>query len=320
MKYFTKTNFIILLLMISLLFTACSSLFPEKIQQAPPADSYLSSGDSSSNGSSSEDSSEDSSSEDTPSPPPAPPKLGWVEENGRRYYYEEADVMSTGWVTIEEQEYYFLPSGAMATGKVIIDDQTHFFGHDGSELILVNPWNYLPEDYEPEVVTIDNHWLKVSVECYDALNELLAACRADGYKPYVASAFRSHGDQKWLYQNKINRLIAEGYSSEEANKLAGTVVAVPGTSEHELGLALDLVDDSYRNLDEAQENTAAQKWFMEHSWEYGFILRYPNDKSDITGIIYEPWHYRYVGKTIAEEIYKSGLCLEEYIESLTFEE
>ena len=101
--------------------------------------------------------------------------------------------------------------------------------------------------------------------------------------------------------------------------LAGTVVAVPGTSEHELDLAFDLVDDSYRNLDDAQEETPVQKWLMENSWEYGFILRYPNSKSDVTGIIYEPWHYRYVGKHIAKEIYNSGLCLEEYLDSLTFE-
>mgnify|MGYP002520046564 FL=1 len=134
--------------------------------------------------------------------------------------------------------------------------------------------------------------------------------------PYIGSAYRTHGDQVYLYNNKIQRLINEGYSEEEARKLAGTVVAVPGTSEHELGLAFDLVDNDYRNLDEAQENTAVQKWLMENSWRFGFILRYPSDKSEITGIIYEPWHYRYVGKHEAQKIYESGLCLEEYLESL----
>ena len=146
--------------------------------------------------------------------------------------------------------------------------------------------------------------------------EMLDACRAAGLEPYVASAYRTHSDQIYLHNNKIQRLINEGYSEAEAKVLAGTVVAVPGTSEHELGLALDLVDYSYRNLDEAQENTAVQKWLKENSWKYGFILRYPNDKSQITGIIYEPWHYRYVGKAAAKEIYESGLCLEEYLESL----
>ena len=92
-----------------------------------------------------------------------------------------------------------------------------------------------------------------------------------------------------------------------------TVVALPGTSEHQLGLALDLVDESYQNLDEGQENTKVQKWLMQNSWRYGFILRYPTDKSSVTGIIYEPWHYRYLGRDMARDVYESGLCLEEFL-------
>ena len=247
--------------------------------------------------------------------PPAP-KLGWIEEDGKLYYYAEENVMSTGWQTIDDKLYYFKESGVMATGKVEIDGVNRYFGSDGSEILLVNPWNFLPEDYDPEIVLI-NEWQKSSAECSEALLDLLQACRDANLVPFIASAYRTHSDQIWLYNNKIQRLIAEGYSEEEANRLAGTVVAVPGTSEHELGLAFDLVDDSYRNLDEAQENTPVQKWLMENSWKYGFILRYPSDKSDVTGIIYEPWHYRYVGKHTAKEIYASGLCLEEYLESLT---
>ena len=249
--------------------------------------------------------------------PPAP-KIGWFEEDGKKYYYGKNGVMLTGWQEIYGQLYYFKESGALATGKVEIDGQNRYFGSDGSEILLVNPWNFLPEDYDPEIITI-NGWQHSNAICYDALMEMLQACRNAGLQPYIASAYRTHSDQTWLYNNKIQRLIAEGYSEADARKLAGTVVAVPGTSEHELGLAFDLVDDSYRNLDDAQEETPVQKWLMENSWEYGFILRYPNSKSDVTGIIYEPWHYRYVGKHIAKEIYNSGLCLEEYLDSLTFE-
>ena len=107
--------------------------------------------------------------------------------------------------------------------------------------------------------------------------------------------------------------MGQGYSREAAEAEAGKVVAVPGTSEHQLGLALDIVDLNNQNLDTSQEDTPVQKWLIEHSWEYGFILRYPNDKSEITGIIYEPWHYRYVGRDAAREIHERGVCLEEYL-------
>ncbi len=248
----------------------------------------------------------------------ASPKIGWVEVDGKHYYYEEPDVMSTGWVVIEDISHYFREDGSMATGRVEIDGKIHFFSSDGTEFLMVNPWNFMPEGYVPEIKAI-NDWQYVDAVCYEPLMKMLEDCREAGLEPYVSSAYRTHGDQQWLYQNKINRLIAEGHSQEDAEKLAGTVVAIPGTSEHELGLALDLVDNGYRDLDDAQENSPVQEWLMENSWKYGFILRYPNGKSDITGIIYEPWHYRYVGTTIASEIYASGLCLEEYIDSLTTE-
>lgn len=102
---------------------------------------------------------------------------------------------------------------------------------------------------------------------------------------------------------------------QEDQKQAATEVAVPGTSEHQLGLAVDLVDASYQVLDEAQASTPAQQWLVAHCWEYGFILRYPAEKQDITGIIYEPWHYRYVGRDHAQAIRQSGQCLEEFLQA-----
>ena len=249
-------------------------------------------------------------------PPTTAPRIGWVEEDGKRYYYDDNSVMLTGWLCVDENWYYMKDDGSMAVGKTDVDGETLYFGSDGLQILLVNPWNFLPEDYDPEIVDVEGWWWKSNAICYPALKEMLQACRDAGLTPYIASAYRTHADQIYLHNNKIQRLINEGYSEAEARELAGTVVAVPGTSEHELGLAFDLVDDSYRNLDEAQENTAVQKWLMENSWKYGFILRYPNDKSEITGIIYEPWHYRYVGKHEAQKIYESGLCLEEYLESL----
>ena len=185
------------------------------------------------------------------------------------------------------------------------------------KLLLVNPWNKLPENYAAtlKLKRLANG-LQVDERIYDDLNAMLTDCWGAGLHPVVCSAYRPHATQVRLHNNKIARLRYAGYSYEAAVKEAGRWVAVPGTSEHETGMALDIVSYSYQLLDEAQENTAEQKWFMEHCWEYGFILRYPKDKTEITGIGYEPWHYRYVGRETAAKMKESGLCLEEYIASL----
>lgn len=184
-------------------------------------------------------------------------------------------------------------------------------------LILVNPWNEMPEGYEPELrfVFSDGERAQyMDARCADVLLEMLDDCERAGNFPYICSAYRTMEKQQYLFNNKIARLINEGVDASEAPAIAAMSVAIPGTSEHQLGLAVDIIDYWYTNLDEGQENTSTQKWLMENSWKYGFILRYPNDKSDITGIIYEPWHYRYVGPEYAQEIYELGVTLEEYLE------
>ena len=186
------------------------------------------------------------------------------------------------------------------------------------QLVLVNPWNKLPEDFRVELKKLSNG-LRVDARIYDDLSVMLSDCRKAGLSPLVCSAYRSQETQTRLYRNKISRLRAAGYTAEKAVQEAGRWVAVPGTSEHQTGLAVDLVAASYQILDQKQEQTAEQKWLVEHCWEYGFILRYPTDKSEITGIGYEPWHYRYVGKTAAAAIHDSGLCLEEYLQQLEAE-
>ena len=179
-------------------------------------------------------------------------------------------------------------------------------------LLLVNPWNKLPEGYTVELKSLANG-LKVDARIYDDLSAMLGACFDAGLHPVVCSAYRSNATQQRLHNNKIARLMAAGYGREAAVQEAGRWVAAPGTSEHQTGMALDIVSYSYQNLTQKQEETAEQKWLMEHCWEYGFILRYPSDKCEITGIGYEPWHYRYVGRDTAMAIRESGLCLEEYL-------
>ena len=184
------------------------------------------------------------------------------------------------------------------------------------KLLLVNPWNTLPEDFSVELVTLASCGLKVDKRIRTDLNEMFFACQEAGLRPLICSAYRTQAVQTRLYNNKISRLRAAGYSRESAVEEAGRWVAVPGTSEHQTGLALDIVSTGYQVLNKKQADTPEQKWLMEHCWEYGFILRYPSDKSEITGIGYEPWHYRYVGKEAALVMRDSGQCLEEYLEAL----
>ena len=184
---------------------------------------------------------------------------------------------------------------------------------DSWQLLLVNRWHSLPEDYSVQLVELRNGF-QVDERCYPDLQDMMDDCRAEGLSPVICSAYRTREYQERLYRAETERWLARGYSRASAETEAGKSVAVPGTSEHQLGLAVDIVDIGNQHLDASQENTAVQKWLMEHSWEYGFILRYPNNKSEITGIIYEPWHYRYVGREYAEELHRLGLCLEEYLE------
>lgn len=179
-------------------------------------------------------------------------------------------------------------------------------------LILVNSDNYVPENYEVNLTQLKNGQA-VDERCYEDLQKMMDDCRAEGLEPVICSAYRTNKKQTELYNRQVDKWKAKGYSDSKARLEAGKLVAIPGTSEHQLGLAVDIVDVSYQLLDENQENTAVQKWLMQNSWKYGFILRYPTDKREITKITYEPWHYRYVGKDDAKKIFNSGLCLEEYL-------
>lgn len=186
-------------------------------------------------------------------------------------------------------------------------------GSENWQLTLVNPSHTLEAGYSIQLVELVNGQ-SVDERCYPDLQAMMDDCRAAGLSPYICSSYRTWEKQNRLFEENVRTLMAQGYSEEGARTETAKNIAIPGTSEHQLGLAVDIVDKNYQVLDEAQEDTAVQKWLMENSWRYGFILRYPTDKSDITGIVYESWHYRYVGKEAAEAIYNEGICLEEYLE------
>lgn len=183
---------------------------------------------------------------------------------------------------------------------------------DEWNLLLVNPWHLLPDDFTVVLADIENGQ-QIDARAEDDLVEMMADCRAAGYSPYICSSYREYSKQVTLFDNDVRKYMNQGYSEEEARAKTAESVAVPGTSEHEAGLALDIVDTNYPVLEESQENTETQKWLMENCWDYGFILRYPKDKTEITGITYEPWHYRYVGREVSQAMRESGECLEEYL-------
>lgn len=183
-----------------------------------------------------------------------------------------------------------------------------------SLLILVNPWNNVPENYTVPLGEVEGYL--VDRRAQRALSDMLEDCRAQGYLPIICSAFRTQEYQEMLYRNKILRLLDEGVSRQDAPEVAAQSVALPGTSEHQLGLAVDIISETYTNLDRFQERTEVQQWLMNNCWRYGFILRYPNGTSETTGIIYEPWHYRYVGSVTAKAVHDSGLVFEEYLKTL----
>ena len=184
---------------------------------------------------------------------------------------------------------------------------------DDWNLILVNFENPLPDGFTAPDLTQLRNGHAVDSRAYPALQRMLDDARAAGLQPVICSSFRSWDTQVQLYEAEVQNWLDRGYIQEDAEARAAMWVARPGTSEHQIGLAVDIVDLSYQLLNEAQENTPVQQWLTVHCAEYGFILRYPADKSGLTGVGYEPWHYRYVGEEAAREIMEDGLCLEEYL-------
>lgn len=240
---------------------------------------------------------------------------GWQEIDGDTYYFNEDGTPYVGWLELEEDEYYFYEDGMMAVGEVEIDGTASHFLANGKRFILVNPWNYIPKDYEVELGKYGGK--KMAKDCIEPLKEMLADCKAAGHGVRVVSTYRTNAQQTYLHNRMINRYLGYGYSKTAAKKKASTISAIPGTSEHQLGYAFDIVDSAYVKLNYEQAKQPTQKWLMANSWKYGFTLRYPTGKSEITGIIYEPWHYRYVGKELAKELYDRDVCLEEYFAELT---
>jgi glucan-binding YG repeat protein len=231
-------------------------------------------------------------------------QTGWQDIGGKRFFLKEDGVMHTGWLENGADRYYFLQDGAMAVGQVEIDGKATFFTSAGKYVLLVNRWNFMPDDYTPNLVEFNG--FQVDASCRDALEQMILDCKAAGYNCYINNTYRSKATQQNMWDVRIKQRMAEGMSREEAIAYIGQSLALVGASEHHLGLAVDL-----------NGSDKVYDWLAEHCWDYGFILRYPDNKMDVTGIIYEPWHFRYVGTELSKELQASGLCMEEYMQQLT---
>jgi D-alanyl-D-alanine carboxypeptidase len=180
-------------------------------------------------------------------------------------------------------------------------------------MVLVNYEHPMKQGYIPELKELEPGY-SVDIRIADAANEMLADAKKAGLHVIICSAYRSVERQKNVFDESMKDCIEKGMGYWEAYCDTVKSVAEPGESEHALGLALDLISNQYTELDKGQENTKEAKWLAENCYKYGFILRYPPEKTNITGIIYEPWHYRYVGKEDAKKIHDLGITLEEYLQ------
>ena len=228
---------------------------------------------------------------------------GWLDIENNRYLFREDGTAVTGWLDLEEYRYYFHEDGSMAVGPTRIDGKTYHFSPHGVQIWLVNPRNEIHGDYEVELIQSEGGF-RVAEVCFDAFTRMMADMRAAGLNPELASGYRTYWDQFAMYTDAVNK-----YGTAQGSQIA----ARPNTSEHHLGLAVDILVPGSNVSNKSHEMSEVQQWLIAHCWDYGFILRYPEGSTEITGIIYEPWHYRYVGQEIALELKELGITLEEYL-------
>lgn len=204
------------------------------------------------------------------------------------------------------------PTKVSVTEKVLDKPQ---ITNDSPHLLLVNKDNPLSNEYQVELKELDNGVKSVASSIYDDLKAMLTAGKEQGLSFLIASGFRSAERQQEILDKDIRDLTRKGMSAEDAYNQVTRSVMPAGYSEHETGLAVDIVALDNQRLDETQQNTAESKWLRKNCAQFGFILRYPEGKEEITGVDFESWHFRYVGKEAAKTIMEKGITLEEYLET-----
>ena len=180
------------------------------------------------------------------------------------------------------------------------------------ELVLVNGTHAVANDYPVDLV-VSKERIKVDQRIEEALDAMLSAMRAEGLKPFAYSGYRSIEDQAAMFEKSVNEKMKGKKDYTQAFFETKHIYTLPGSSEHHTGLAVDILSEDYKVLDEKQAETNEAKWLETHCAEYGFILRYPQNKKNITGVEYHPWHFRYVGVEVAAYIMEHGITLEEFL-------
>lgn len=193
------------------------------------------------------------------------------------------------------------------SGRIIVDIDSVPWN-----LIVVSMEREIPEGYDPETREIFDTGYELDARVTPYYEKMYLAGKKDGVTLTPFSGHRSYERQRINYNNLTETYMARyGLDREAAAKKAASVILPPGTSEHNIGLAMDIC-----NTYDSFADSAEYAWLMENAYKYGFILRYPKEKEAVTGIVYEPWHWRFVGVEYAKKIKDSGLCLEEYLDSV----
>lgn len=220
-----------------------------------------------------------------------------------------SSVPETSAQTNTEPDTSAVPAGVTAVQGGSIDEPTIITIDEANwHLTLVNSGYRIPDSYEPDLVYVCESGERLDKKVAEHYEAMYNAALKDGVTLTPCSGYRSYETQERNYNRKIEFFEGQGFSTEEAKVKAATIIMPPGSSEHNLGYAMDIVC-----VDEWFEDTQEFKWLQEHAADYGFIMRYPKEKQDITKVIYEPWHWRYVGVEAAKELKASGLVLEEYL-------
>lgn len=227
----------------------------------------------------------------------------------RNGLYDEADEKASEEKESESNEETSVQSQEKAEEP---EDKSITLDPSDWRLMLVNKQNPVPDGFDVKLAGI-NGSLYADERIIDDIYRMMDAASLDGVDLMICSAYRSYERQRTLFNNKIHSLMDSGMTYLESYRVGSMNVTVPGTSEHHLGLALDILTGSYTTMDDGFGETEAGKWLAANAPDYGFILRYPEGKEEITGIVYEPWHFRYVGAEYARDITDRGVCLEEYL-------